>query len=64
MLLQILKFNGLKFSPIGDPVIAYVDSQTERTDITYKDVEKTLSGFKTISEYTKETIRQIKRRWF
>lgn len=62
LLLQIVKFNGIKFSSLGDPVISYVDSQTERTDITYKNVEDVLKGFKTISEYTKETIRQIKRR--
>jgi len=63
LLLQLLKYNGIKFEYGGDPVISYVENETERTNITLKTIEETLEGYKTIGEYTRETIRKIKRRW-
>lgn len=62
LLLQLLKFNGIKFTSGGDPVIRFVESETERKDITFKTIEDTLSDYRSISDYTKDTVRKIKRR--
>lgn len=62
LLLQLLKFNGIKFTNGGDPVLSFVEKETARKDITFETVENALKEYKYISEYTRATIQKIKRR--
>lgn len=62
LLLQLMKYNGIQNTRSSDPVLLFVDSECQRTDISYKTIENTLEQYQTLSEYTEDTIKKIKKR--
>ena len=60
LLLQLLRYNGIDGTNVGDRVLLFVENEGQRKDITYKYIEKVLSQYSTLSEYTEDTVKRIK----
>ena len=60
LLLQLLRYNGIDGTNVGDRVLLFVENEGQRKDITYKFIEKVLSQYSTLSEYTEDTVKRIK----